>query len=67
MNAEMHHEERFKKLYAELSAETLRNKEDDVERVCTKCGYTHKGKKPPLKCPSCDHDETYYVVKCETY
>ncbi len=67
MNAEMHHEERFKRLHAELSAKTLRNKEDEVERVCTKCWYTHIGNTPPEVCPSCGHDETYYVVKCELY
>lgn len=67
MKAEMHHEERYKKLHKELEAETLRNKWEEVEWMCNKCGYVHKGKKPPKKCPSCDHDETYYVVKCETY
>ena len=67
MNAEMHHEERYKKLYEQLQVETLLEKEEEVEWMCTKCGYIHKWKRPPEKCPSCDHDSTYYVVKCEKY
>ena len=67
MVAEQHHEERFKKLYEQLKAETHRNKDEEVERVCTECGYTHKGKFPPEICPSCDHPKGYYIVKCETY
>ncbi|MEI7558614.1 MAG: hypothetical protein WCJ45_07650 [bacterium] len=38
-----------------------------MEWVCTKCGYIHKGKFPPNKCPSCDHEKNYYVVQCEKY
>jgi len=67
MRSEMHHEERYKKLYDQLINETLWNKSENVEWMCTKCGYIHKGKTPPEKCPSCDHDKTYYVVKCEEY
>lgn len=67
MNAERHHEERYKKIYEQLKAETLLEKEEEVEWMCTKCGYIHKGKRPPEQCPSCDHDSTYYVVKSENY
>lgn len=67
MKSEMHHEERYLKLRDQLQANTLRNKLEDVERTCTKCGYVHKGKKPPAKCPSCDHEANYYIVKCEQY
>lgn len=67
MNAEMHHAERYQKLYDQLKAETLRNKDEEVEWICTKCGHTHKGKNPPKVCPSCGHEEEYFIVKCETY
>jgi len=67
MNAEVHHEERFKKLHEELKAGTLRKKEENIPWVCTECGYIHHGTTPPEECPSCDHPKEYYVVKCETY
>lgn len=67
MNAEMHHAERYQKLYDQINNETIRNKAEDVERICIKCGHTHKGKKPPKACPSCGHEEEYFIVKCETY
>ena len=65
--AERHHAERYQKLYDQLDLGTLRVKEEQVEWVCTKCGYAYKGKVPLKECPSCGHDETYAVVKNENY
>jgi len=65
--AEKHHEERYKKLLKEVEQGTVFEKEESTEWVCTKCGYVHKGKKPPEKCPSCDHPEKYFIRKCEDY
>lgn len=65
--AEGHHEERYGKYLKELEAGTVFEKEEEVEWVCKKCGYVHKGKKAPQKCPSCDHEQSFYKVKCETY
>ncbi len=59
-NAETNHENRYKKVLAELEEETIFEKEDDTEWVCRECGYTHKGKTPPEVCPSCDHPKAYY-------
>lgn len=66
-HAEEHHEARYQALRDQLAAGTLMEKAEDVEWMCTKCGYIHKGKTPPMKCPSCDHEANYYVVKCEKY
>jgi len=66
-HAEEHHEARYIALRDQLAAGTLAAKAEDIERMCTKCGYVHKGKMPPAKCPSCDHEANYYVVKCEVY
>jgi rubrerythrin len=66
-HAEEHHEARYQALHDQLSAGTLAAKAEDIEWMCTKCGYVHKGKNPPAKCPSCDHEANYYVVKCEQY
>ena len=58
--AEVHHEERYRKLLKELEGGTIFKKDKDATWVCRKCGYTHKGKTPPEKCPSCDHESNYF-------
>ncbi|MFC1598580.1 rubrerythrin [Patescibacteria group bacterium] len=65
--AENHHEERYLKLLKEVEAGTVFEKEEEVEWTCRKCGFVHKGKTPPKKCPSCDHEKEFYEIKCETY
>ena len=65
--AEKHHEERYKKLLAELEGKTVFKKNEKVMWVCRKCGYVHEGKKPPEKCPSCSHEKEYFQLECEKY
>jgi rubrerythrin len=65
--AEEHHEERYKKLLTQLENNTIFKKSDEVWWICRECGYAYFGKQPPQKCPSCDHPEAYYEVKCEEY
>lgn len=65
--AEEHHEERYKKLLAELENGTLFEKDEEIEWTCLECGYVHKGKEPPEVCPSCDHSKAFYKKKCEEY
>jgi rubrerythrin len=66
-NAEVHHEERYKKLLSGVEGGTLFNKDKNVQWVCRKCGYVHEGEKPPEMCPSCDHPKNYFEIKCEAY
>ena len=65
--AEEHHEERYKKLLAQLEAGTIFNKDKEVWWVCRECGYMHFGNEAPVKCPSCDHAQAFYQIKCEEY
>lgn len=65
--AEAHHEERYRKLIQELENGTVFAKAEEVTWVCRECGYQHTGKNAPEKCPSCDHEKSFYQVKCETY
>jgi rubrerythrin len=65
--AEKHHEERYRKLLAEVEAGTVFKKEKEVWWVCRECGYVHFGKEPPEVCPSCSHPRSFYQVKCEEY
>ncbi len=65
--AEKHHEERFKKILKEVEAGTVFKKEKAVWWVCRECGYVHFGTEPPEKCLSCDHEKSFYQIKCEEY
>lgn len=64
--AEKHHNERFAKLLEEILNGTELKSEEIKIWVCRECGYPHKGKEPPEKCPSCDHAREYYE-KSEYY
>jgi len=66
-HAEEHHEERYKKILAQIEAGTVFEKDKEVEWVCRKCGYVHVGMAPPEECPSCDHPTKYFEIKCEEY
>ena len=66
-HAEEHHEERYKKILAQIEAGTVFEKDKEVEWVCRKCGYVHVGMAPPEECPSCDHPTEYFEIKCEEY
>ena len=65
--AEAHHEERYKKLLKEVQGNTVFRKDKKCDWVCRKCGYVHEGETPPEKCPSCDHESSYFQIKCEEY
>ncbi|MEM2850103.1 MAG: rubrerythrin family protein [Candidatus Bathyarchaeia archaeon] len=65
--AEKHHEERFRKLLKEVEGGTVFKKDKAVWWVCRECGYVHFGREPPERCPSCDHEKSFYQVKCEEY
>ncbi|MCW1303195.1 MAG: ferritin family protein [Candidatus Nanoarchaeia archaeon] len=65
--AEKHHEERFKKILKEIEQGTVFKKDKETWWVCRECGYMHFGKEPPEKCPSCDHERSFYQIKCEEY
>lgn len=65
--SEEHHEERYKRLLKEIEEESVFKKPEEVFWVCRKCGYIHKGKEPPERCPSCSHPRNYFEIKCEEY
>lgn len=65
--AEEHHEERYKKLLKEVEKKTVFKKTAKAWWVCRECGYMHYGITPPRECPSCDHPQSFYQLKCETY
>jgi rubrerythrin len=65
--AEKHHGQRYGKLLKEVEAGTVFRKAEPVWWYCKKCGYMHFGIAPPEKCPSCDHERSYYQVLNEVF
>ena len=65
--AEKHHEERFRKLLELVESGKFFERDEEIEWVCRKCGYVHKGKTPPERCPSCSHEKNYFQKKCEEF
>jgi rubrerythrin len=65
--AEEHHEERYRKLIANIEAETMFKKFEEKAWLCRKCGYEHSGLQAPEECPACGHPQGYYQVKQEDF
>jgi rubrerythrin len=65
--AEVHHEQRYKKLMKEVKGKTLFKKSTKIYWACLKCGYIHEGKEPPVVCPSCSHPKAYFYRMVEEY
>lgn len=64
---EKEHEERFRKLLERVENGTVFEREEEIEWVCRKCGYVHKGKKALKNCPACNHPQAYFEEKANNY
>ena len=42
-------------------------RDGEIYWQCRNCGYVHKGKKAPEKCPACQHPQAYFEPKKENY
>jgi rubrerythrin len=67
IEAEKHHEERYRKLLSLVEPGKFFKRDEPIVWVCRKCGYVHYGREPPEKCPSCHHEAAYFQRKCEEY
>ncbi len=65
--AEERHEIRYRKLVANIENNKVFEKDMEVEWKCNNCGYIHKGKSAPERCPACDHPQAHFEVFHETY
>ncbi|MCF6461555.1 rubrerythrin [Clostridium sp. Cult3] len=64
---EERHEIRYRKLLANIENNRVFEKDEEVEWKCNNCGYIHKGKSAPEKCPACAHPIDHFEVFVETY
>ena len=56
------HEERYRKLAANLEAGIVFKRGDTYIWKCRNCGYLHEGKGAPKVCPACDHPQSYFEM-----
>lgn len=65
--AEKYHEERYRKLAANIKAGKVFKKDKPVTWRCRNCGYTHEGATAPDACPACAHPQAHYELKDDNY
>lgn len=64
---EKEHEERYRKLLANIEGDLVFSKDGDVVWQCANCGHICVGQKAPEVCPVCAHPQSYFQMKAENY
>ena len=64
---EKDHEERYKKLLANIEGGLVFSRDGDMMWICSNCGHVHIGKEAPELCPVCAHPKAYFMMKAENY
>ena len=64
---EKEHEERYKKLLANIEEGIVFSRDNDAIWQCSNCGHIVVGKKAPEVCPVCAHPQAYFEIKAENY
>lgn len=64
---EKEHEERYKKLLANIEGDLVFSKDGYCVWQCINCGHIVIGKKAPDVCPVCAHPQSYFQVKADNY
>lgn len=64
---EKEHEERYKKLLANIEDGLVFGRDEEQIWICRNCGRVHIGKKAPEICPVCKHPKAYHEIKAENY
>ena len=66
-SVEVVHEQRYLKLVGRLETDTEFKSAEEVEWQCRKCGYVHKGKEAPKKCPVCGKEHGWFEREKKNY
>lgn len=64
---EKEHEERYRKLLANVKEGLVFSRDEDMIWKCGNCGHIVVGKKAPDVCPVCNHPRAYFEIKAENY
>ena len=64
---ERSHEERYRKLLANVQNGLVFSRDGDAIWQCRNCGNIVVGKTAPQTCPVCNHPQGYFQIKAENY
>lgn len=64
---EKEHEERYRKLLANLKQDAVFTRGEEQQWHCRNCGHVHVGTAAPEICPVCDHPRAHFQIKAENY
>lgn len=64
---EKEHEERYRKLLANIEGDLVFSRDGDVVWQCSNCGHICVGKKAPEECPVCAHPQAHFEIKATNY
>ena len=64
---EKEHEERYRKLLANVEGGLVFSRDGEMIWQCSICGHIHVGKQAPEMCPVCAHPKAYFQLKAENY
>ena len=64
---EKEHEERYRKLAANIENGAVFTKDGEKVWICRNCGHVHIGKEAPEVCPVCAHPRAYFELRAQNY
>jgi len=64
---EEQHEKRYLKLLDNVKTEKVFKKDKEITWKCRNCGYIHKGKEAPGRCPTCTYPQSHFEEAAENY
>ena len=64
---ESHHEERYRRLLANIDECIVFSRDGDTMWLCRNCGHIHIGKKAPAVCPVCHHAQSFFEIYPHNY
>ena len=65
--SEKQHEKRYRELAANLKADRVFRRDQNVVWRCRNCGYVHTGLEAPEKCPACVKPRGFFELLAETW
>ncbi len=64
---EVEHEKRYRQLLSNIAEGKVFEKEEAILWQCRNCGFVFEGKKAPLKCPACEHPQSFFEPMKQNY